>query len=109
MPRRPPLTPEVQQAIIAAVCRPTAAVRRRVLLREVAAQFGVAVCTVSKLVRWHRASVNPPSDPLADPDGTDHDPHAVSLEEFWRIKRENLRYADAILSSPPSGNPVLTG
>ena len=105
MPRRPPLTPEVQQAIIAAMCRPAAAVGRRVLLREVADQFDVAVCTVSKLVRQHYATVNPPPDSVDECDEW----LTVSLAEFWRIKRENLAYADAILSSPPSGNPVLTG
>ena len=94
MPRRPPLTPEVQQAIIAAVCRPAAAVGRRVLLREVADQFDVSVCTVSKLVRWHRASVNPPSDPLADPDGTDHDQHAVDYDHDWHQRSVCARHGD---------------
>ena len=90
------LSPEKRAEILQAGRKPG------VSRREVAAQFGVTESTVSKIVRSPRSA-----NPTPPPDSVDECDEwlTVSLAEFWRIKRENLAYADAILSSPPSGNP----
>ena len=96
----PPLTDAERQAI-----REYRRAHPDSILREVAAVFGVSQSTVHKHLQDARyATASVPARPSAnrgpgDVDAADGEPELFTdrLEDFWKIVRENLAYADAIL------------